>query len=119
MGGISDDLAVGLGPGPDSHSVIFIWDHHVLRRLSLWLVPTCAAWLGCGEAVPPTGQVDPPDVTVEDPREGTAVISGEEFLPGCGSAAWAARTPSTRSSPRGALSLASVPLLLGERPAPV
>ncbi|RKG93141.1 hypothetical protein D7V88_03620 [Corallococcus terminator] len=34
--------------------------------------------------MPPTGQVDPLDVTVEDPREGTAVISGEEFLPGCG-----------------------------------
>ncbi|WP_375756258.1 fibronectin type III domain-containing protein [Corallococcus exercitus] len=53
-----------------------------LRRLSLLLVPTCAAWLGCGEA-PPTEEVNPPGFTL-DPREGTAVITNEDVLPGCG-----------------------------------
>ncbi|NOK13575.1 fibronectin type III domain-containing protein [Corallococcus exercitus] len=55
-----------------------------LRRLSLLLVPACAAWLGCGEA-PPSEEVNPPEITM-DPREGTAVISSDEFLPGCGEA---------------------------------
>ncbi|WP_338265859.1 fibronectin type III domain-containing protein [Corallococcus caeni] len=52
------------------------------RRLSLLLVPACAAWLGCGEA-PPSEEVNPPEIAM-DPREGTAVISSDEFLPGCG-----------------------------------
>ncbi|GMU00593.1 hypothetical protein KH5H1_47130 [Corallococcus caeni] len=46
------------------------------------LVPACAAWLGCGEA-PPSEEVNPPEIAM-DPREGTAVISSDEFLPGCG-----------------------------------
>ncbi|WP_338275196.1 hypothetical protein [Corallococcus caeni] len=54
------------------------------RRLSLLLVPACAAWLGCGEA-PPSEEVNPPEIAM-DPREGTAVISSDEFLPGCGEA---------------------------------
>ncbi|WP_223641897.1 fibronectin type III domain-containing protein [Corallococcus sp. EGB] len=53
-----------------------------LRRLSLLLVPTCAAWLGCGEAPPPE-EVHPPEMAM-DPREGAAVITHEELLPGCG-----------------------------------
>ncbi|WP_147447288.1 fibronectin type III domain-containing protein [Corallococcus sp. CA054B] len=54
-----------------------------LRRLSLLLVPTCAAWLGCGEAPPPSEEVNPPGIAM-DPREGTAVITNEDMLPGCG-----------------------------------
>ncbi|RKH62985.1 hypothetical protein D7W81_21195 [Corallococcus aberystwythensis] len=46
------------------------------------LVPTCAAWLGCGEA-PPYEEVNPPEFAL-DPREGTAVITHEDVLPGCG-----------------------------------
>ena len=56
-----------------------------LRRLSLLLAPTCAAWLGCGEAAPPFEEVNPPEFT-RDPREGAADISNEEMLPGCGEA---------------------------------
>ncbi|CAM4518109.1 hypothetical protein [Corallococcus exiguus] len=54
-----------------------------LRRLSLLLVPTCAAWLGCGEAAPSSEEVNPPEIAL-DPREGTAVIANEDMLPGCG-----------------------------------
>lgn len=54
-----------------------------LRRLSLLLVPTCAAWLGCGEAAPPSEELNPPGFAL-DPREGTAVIANEDMLPGCG-----------------------------------
>ncbi|WP_375743044.1 fibronectin type III domain-containing protein [Corallococcus interemptor] len=54
-----------------------------LRRLSLLLVPTCAAWLGCGDAAPPSEEVNPPEIAM-DPREGTAVIANEDMLPGCG-----------------------------------
>ncbi|MBN9688525.1 MULTISPECIES: fibronectin type III domain-containing protein [unclassified Corallococcus] len=54
-----------------------------LRRLSLLLVPTCAAWLGCGDAVPPSEEVNPPEIAT-DPREGTAVIINEDMPPGCG-----------------------------------
>ncbi|MFB1484006.1 hypothetical protein [Corallococcus sp. RDP092CA] len=54
-----------------------------LRRLSLLLIPTCAAWLGCGGAAPPAEEVNPPELAM-DPREGTAVITNEDVLPGCG-----------------------------------
>ncbi|WP_147444357.1 MULTISPECIES: fibronectin type III domain-containing protein [Corallococcus] len=55
-----------------------------LRRLSLLLVPTCAAWLACGEAEAPAGEVNPPDVLWTDPREGTASVADGDLLPGCG-----------------------------------
>ncbi|WP_126933405.1 hypothetical protein [Corallococcus sp. AB018] len=55
-----------------------------LRRLSLLLVPSCAAWLGCAEAGPPSDEVKGPDVVWSDPREGTATVSDGDLLPGCG-----------------------------------
>ncbi|NBD13713.1 fibronectin type III domain-containing protein [Corallococcus silvisoli] len=55
-----------------------------MHRLSLLLVPACAAWLGCGEAAPSSEERSPPGLPVLTPREGTAVISQDDVLPGCG-----------------------------------
>jgi hypothetical protein len=50
------------------------------RRLSLLLVPACAAWLGCAGEPETSGTPGP---LTEDPREGTAVVVDDPLLPGC------------------------------------